>query len=385
MAALNQNQLFTNNATATLSTGITGGTATIALAPGTGVLFPQPTGTQFFMATMVVTDPLNPNYGVLEIVKVTGRSTDTVTVVRAQEGTSAFAFPAGSLFELRPTALAFDTIYSALAERVPTFTSGTIPVSNVGNVIAVLGLGLYSWNGSAYVPDIQTNSGAGQYLFRNKLINSLGFINQRNYTSGTATTGANQYTLDRWRVVTSGQNLTFTTVSNYTQMTAPAGGVEQVIEGSNMEGGNYVLTWIGTATATVNGASVSKGVVFTLPARTNCTVRFTNGTFGQPQFELNRVTPYEYRGDVIEMPLCQRYFQISQVTHLGLIAATGAGSKQLNVAFSVPMRTNPTMLLASVAPTPASVTSTTQGFRVVWTQADTGVASFTAFQAVAEL
>lgn len=62
---------------------------------------------------------------------------------------------------------------------------------------------------------------------KNLLINPLFLINQRGYVSGTATGGANQYTVDRWRVVTAGQNLTL----SGSQATAPAGGLEQVVEG----------------------------------------------------------------------------------------------------------------------------------------------------------
>ena len=40
----------------------------------------------------------------LEIVKVTARSSDSMTVVRAQDNTTARAFAIGDRFELRPTA-----------------------------------------------------------------------------------------------------------------------------------------------------------------------------------------------------------------------------------------------------------------------------------------
>ncbi|MES2714062.1 MAG: hypothetical protein V4653_20975, partial [Pseudomonadota bacterium] len=77
--------------------------------------------------------------------------------------------------------------------------------------------------------------------FRNLIINGNFNINQRAYVSGVATVGANQYTLDRWRVVTSGQNLTFAASGNGNLVTAPAGGVEQVVEGANVLGGTYLL------------------------------------------------------------------------------------------------------------------------------------------------
>ncbi len=144
---------------------------------------------------------------------------------------------------------------------------------------------------------------------KNKLINAQGLINQRGYISGTTTTSSNQYTLDRWKVVVLGQNLSFSTSENITTFTAPAGGVEQVIEGLNIETGTYVLNWTGSATATVNGTSISKGGTITLTGGSNVTIRFINGTFSLPQFETNTtITRFEYRPIGTELTLCQRYF-----------------------------------------------------------------------------
>lgn len=77
---------------------------------------------------------------------------------------------------------------------------------------------------------------------RNLLINAQGFINQRAYVSGTATSTANQYTLDRWRVVTSGQNLSWIDSNGKRTMTVPAGGIEQVIEGTWIQSRTYVIS-----------------------------------------------------------------------------------------------------------------------------------------------
>jgi len=144
---------------------------------------------------------------------------------------------------------------------------------------------------------------------RNLIINGQGRINQRGYTSGTATTAANQFTLDRWFVVTSGQNLAFTGGVARRVMTAPAGGVSQVIEGSSIVGGSYVLNWDGTATATVNGVARSKGEVFSLTDSSNATVTFAGGTFTDVQLEAGLVpTPFERVSIGDELSRCQRYY-----------------------------------------------------------------------------
>jgi hypothetical protein len=163
--------------------------------------------------------------------------------------------------------------------------------------------------------------------FKNRLMNAQGLINQRGYISGTATSVANQYTVDRWRVVTSGQNLTFSTTTNEVTFTAPAGGVEQVIEGLNLESGTYTLSWTGTATATVGGTSVSNGGQVTVVGGTNTTVRFIGGTFKYPQLEKgSTATSFDYRPYGTELALCQRYFtKFSGDDNNGGYAGMGAG------------------------------------------------------------
>lgn len=156
---------------------------------------------------------------------------------------------------------------------------------------------------------------------RNLIINGSGRINQRGYVSGTATTGANQFTLDRWFVVTSGQNLTFTGTAAGRTMTAPAGGVGQVVEGSNVVGGTYVLNWTGTATATVNGVARAKGEAFTLTAGANVALRLIGGTYGEVQLERGTVvTPFEYFDIATETARCFRYFELGtggiEIDHL---------------------------------------------------------------------
>lgn len=93
---------FTNNASATLSSSITNSATSISVTAGQGALFPALSGTDFFYATLV------DSSGNIEIVKVTARTSDAMTVVRGQDNTTARAYSAGDKFELRPTAAALN-------------------------------------------------------------------------------------------------------------------------------------------------------------------------------------------------------------------------------------------------------------------------------------
>jgi len=170
---------------------------------------------------------------------------------------------------------------------------------------------------------------------RNGIINGQGRINQRTYVSGTAAVAANQYTLDRWRVVTSGQNLTWTGNAARNIMTAPAGGVEQVVEGLNIVGGTYTINWTGTAACTVAGVARAKGEVFTLTAATDTTVRFTGGTFTDVQLEAGSIpTAFEwvFHGD--ELARCQRYYQ-------SILMVVETNTTFGSISLPVEMRANP--------------------------------------------
>jgi hypothetical protein len=87
--------LFTNNAATTLASGITSIATSLTVATGDGAEFPTLAGSQYFYCTIA------NNAGAIEIIKVTARSTDTFTIVRGQDGTSAAAWSAGDKVELR--------------------------------------------------------------------------------------------------------------------------------------------------------------------------------------------------------------------------------------------------------------------------------------------
>ena len=96
---------FANNAYSTLASSITNSATSITLTTGEGARFPSFSAPDYFLATLL--DSSNN----LEIVKCTTRSTDVLTVVRAQESTTGRAYATGDRIELRITAGVLDALY----------------------------------------------------------------------------------------------------------------------------------------------------------------------------------------------------------------------------------------------------------------------------------
>ena len=115
--------LHTNNASTTLAGSITSTATAFTVASGTGALFPNPSSPDYFMVTLV--DSSNN----IEIVQCTARATDVLTVVRAQEGTTARAYAAASKVDCRITA-------GAMANKLDKDTGGTVAGSvSVGGTL----------------------------------------------------------------------------------------------------------------------------------------------------------------------------------------------------------------------------------------------------------
>lgn len=145
---------------------------------------------------------------------------------------------------------------------------------------------------------------------KNLLINADFRVNQRVYVSGTATAAADEYTLDRWRVLVLGESITFATLGAVNEITCPAGGLGQKIEDLNVRGGPYTISWEGTATCKVNGVSRANGESFTLPDDTLADVVFYSGTLVFVQLEEGSIrTDNEFRHISEEKTMCARYYQ----------------------------------------------------------------------------
>lgn len=127
---------FSNNASTTLGGGISSTATTITVAAGTGNLyFPTLTGQQFFTATIFAagTTTLTPTN--CEIVKVTARSGDTMTVVRGQENTTASAWSTGAIFANFPTAGFLNTLSGPSDIQSQTGNAaGDVGTQNAGSI-----------------------------------------------------------------------------------------------------------------------------------------------------------------------------------------------------------------------------------------------------------
>lgn len=108
---------FANNALSVLASPITSADTTIYLQAGTGSLFPTPTSGQVFLATIY-----NSSSTSYEIVLVTARSGDTVTVVRAQENTTAQTWLTGNSFGMYPTKGTMQSLVQADQLQNGTYT-----------------------------------------------------------------------------------------------------------------------------------------------------------------------------------------------------------------------------------------------------------------------
>lgn len=120
-----------NNATGLLATSISASDTGLVLQAGNGAAFSALGAGEYFYATLASAG------GTLEIVKVTARVGDTMTVVRAQEGTSAAGFAAGSRLEQRVTAQSvIDAVGDVVASQVGFTPTGGIAATDVQAALA---------------------------------------------------------------------------------------------------------------------------------------------------------------------------------------------------------------------------------------------------------
>jgi microcystin-dependent protein len=113
---------LSNNGLSVLAGAIAASATTLSLQSGHGPLFPTLSAGDWFPLT------LTQSSGGFEVIRVTARSGDNLTVTRAQEGTTALAFVAGDRAELRLTAAAIGELQTNISLLLPT-GAGPIPWS----------------------------------------------------------------------------------------------------------------------------------------------------------------------------------------------------------------------------------------------------------------
>ncbi len=200
---------------------------------------------------------------------------------------------------------------------------------------------------------------------RNRLHNGSFLVNQRN-VSGTVTLAAGAYGHDRWKAGAAGCSYSFAASGNVVALTITAGSLEQVIEGVNIEGGSYYLSWVGTAQGRVNGAAFAASGLLAagIAGGANTTVEFGVGTLSMPQIEPQMAgqissTIFEQRPVSFDLALCQRYYfrrwsRGGLATPIAVLAATTVAGQgyYLNgplLTFPVTLRTSPTVKLSAVS------------------------------------
>jgi hypothetical protein len=123
-------ELFRNNASSLLAVSIDAVETSIQVGSGLGALFPSPTATEFFRLAIEDTD------GNIEYTLCTGRSSDLLTVIRGQEGSTARAYTAGDArVELRMTRETMERLVQVEAGEVNININFTGTVQLNGSVI----------------------------------------------------------------------------------------------------------------------------------------------------------------------------------------------------------------------------------------------------------
>lgn len=230
MAGLN---LFTNNAATTLASSILVGDTSLTVAAGTGGLFPSLAGSQYFYCTLS-----NVGGSVIEIVKVTARSSDTFTIVRAQDNTTASAFSAGDKVELRLTAI--DLQNFPQLDSTNTFSQAQTFSSPIG--VASGGTGASSQTAYAVLTGGTTSTGAYQS------VSGLGSSGQVLMSNGASA-------LPSWQTVSTKAFPTGTRMS-FQQTAAPTGWTKDTTAAIN----NSALRFV--TGSVVNGGTVDFTTAF---------------------------------------------------------------------------------------------------------------------------
>jgi len=259
--------LFANNAATTVASALSNVATSLTVASGKGALFPAITGTDYFMLTLTQSG----SETTWEIVKVTARSGDVLTIVRGQEGTTAAAWAVGDKAELRVT------VSTLLGFTIDT-PSNVTPAQGATNIDKNVAL-----TGSAFSSALASAQSAIQV----QVSTSSSFASPF-YSSGDQTAGSS-FTLPNG-IGPSGANMTvstlyfyrlryknargsysdwsgptsFTTAAAFSQF-IPAPAATPASAGTSFEGGYYVgLQWNALCQSTTSVGIATGTQTFTI-------------------------------------------------------------------------------------------------------------------------
>lgn len=425
--------IFTNNAATTLANPVSAVDTSIVLVTGTGSIFPTPTGGDYFYITCVTAT------STYEIMKVTARTSDTLTVVRAQEGTTALVFNNGDRVELRVTAAslnnmlqsdaigttvqAYNTTLAGIAAGTTTLggfknkiINGKMDVAQRGTSFPAINDGVYSldrWLFGVITSAAFTVSQQADVPNGNEFQNSLRVA----VTTADTSIAAGDLAVCLQRI--EGYNVRDLIGRDFTlsfRVRSSKTGIHCVAFRNSTSDRSYVMeytintanTWE-TKSVTVPGGLITAGtwnwtngiglqVSFALAAgstfqttanawqtgnfvatanQVNCLDTIGNiFAITGVQLEAGSVaTPFEHRPYGAELALCQRFYQVINVSVLGAGYTTGinVGAVQM---FAVQMRGTPTMSANTAGNSGAGATTvdsaSSVGFRYYASLTSTG-------------
>ena len=197
----------------------------------------------------------------------------------------------------------------------------------------------------------------------NRLQNASLNVNQR-ALSGTVTLAANAYGHDRWKAGASGCTYTFTPSGADTILTITAGSIVQVIAGTDVEAGVFILSNGGTAQARAyQGGSASAPALSACPVTTGTLaagapifVEFGPGSVFRPQLEIGTtVHNFARRPSGAELPLCIAYYERQSLN----LAYYASGAIRIPIVWVAPKAAVPSVTVVSTSnPFNATVTPT---------------------------
>lgn len=205
--------------------------------------------------------------------------------------------------------------------------------------------------------------GIGGISYRNKLINGRFAVNQLAKT-GTVTLAAGVYGHDGWKAGAGGCTYTFAKVGNLTTITISSGTLIQIADGRDIDGGNYVMSWGGSAQGRIAAGGYASNVVTAagVTAAANLTVEFGIGTLTNVQLEEGTLpSVYEKLPPYFDRMRCLEYFQTSYqgqapgtVTQTGRIIVDARYTPSTTYAvfginFAPTMRATPTLTIYNPA------------------------------------